>query len=208
VTLVSSTGLWALIQVVLINLVLSGDNAMAIGMAAAGLPPAQCNKAIFVGIAVATVLRLGFAFVAVQLLDVPGLPLVGGLLLLWVCWKMWKELQANTLVAGGSVGEAGEGAAGQKEAKTFGQAILQIVVADISMSLDNVLAVAGAASEHMGILVFGLVLSIALMGVAASIVSGILNRYRWTAYLGLAVILLVAVQLIYRGGIDAISGLA
>jgi YjbE family integral membrane protein len=194
---------------VLINLVLSGDNAMAIGMAAAGLPRAQCNRAIFIGIAAATVLRVGFAFVAVQLLDVPGLPLIGGLLLLWVCWKMWTELQAHKLVAtDGLGGEAGEGEAGHREAKTFGQAILQIVVADVSMSLDNVLAVAGAASEHMGILVFGLVLSIALMGVAASIVSGILNRYRWTAYLGLAVILLVAVQLIYQGGIDAISGLA
>jgi YjbE family integral membrane protein len=211
--LASSGGLWALTQVVLINLVLSGDNAMAIGMAAAGLPAGLRNKAILIGIVAATALRLGFAFIAVQLLGVPGLPLVGGILLLWVCWKMWEELQSHKLVSNDCLGTRADTGAVEdgiphNEAKTFGAAILQIVVADVSMSLDNVLAVAGAASEHMGVLMFGLVLSIALMGVAASIVSRLLNRYRWTASLGLGIILLVAIQLIYRGAIETMATLA
>ncbi|MDN5925914.1 MAG: TerC family protein [Hyphomicrobiales bacterium] len=203
----SETGLWALLQVILVNLVLSGDNAVAIGMAAAGLPGPQRNKAILVGIVAATVLRLGFAVIAAQMLEMTGLPFLGGLLLLWVCWKMWKDLrgeaEASELAVVG-VGSSDASIANSRPAKTLGQATLQIIVADVSMSLDNVLAVAGAAREHPAILVFGLLLSIVLMAVAASLISSLLNRYRWIGYVGLVVILYVAFQLIWQGAIEGI----
>lgn len=186
----------ALLQVIMIDLVLAGDNAVIIGLAAAGLPPERRGRAILVGIAAASVLRLVFAAVAVELLEIVGLLLAGGILLLWVCWKMWRELR-------GPSAEDTEAALTKGEAhvprKTFAQAAWQIVVADISMSLDNVLAVAGAARDHPAALVFGLALSIVLMGVAAGFIAKLLNRHRWIAYVGLAIILYVALDMIWRG---------
>ena len=200
----SSEALTALFQVVMIDLVLAGDNAIVIGLAAAGLPQHQRLKVIFWGIAAATLMRIGFASVTIQLLQIIGLLLAGGLLLLWVCWKMWRELRqphhhasAGLAAAGGAPIEASLSAGAPR--KTFGQAIWQIIVADVSMSLDNVLAVAGAARNHPYILVFGLVLSIALMGVAANFMANLLQKHRWIAYVGLAIILYVALDMCYRG---------
>jgi YjbE family integral membrane protein len=203
-SLTTPEALWALGQVIMIDLVLAGDNAVVIGLAASGLPKEQRNKAILVGILAATVLRIAFASVTTQLLQVLGLILVGGILLLWVCWKMWRELRdgheeegveavtGEDINADGTIGAP----AGRK---TFAQAAWQIIIADVSMSLDNVLAVAGAAREHPGVLVIGLVLSIALMGLAASFIARLLQKHRWIAYVGLAIILYVALDMIYRG---------
>ena len=184
----------ALAQVIMIDLVLAGDNAVVIGLAAAGLPKAQRARAILVGIIAATVLRIAFASVAVELLAIVGLLLAGGILLLWVCWKMWRELRAGP---GHEVADAAHA-----PRKSFAQAAWQIVVADISMSLDNVLAVAGAARDHPAALVFGLGLSIVLMGVAASFIARLLGRHRWIAYVGLAIILYVAGDMIVRGALE------
>ncbi len=196
----------ALLQVIMIDLVLAGDNAIVIGLAAAGLPKEQRNKAILMGIIAATVLRIGFAAATTQLLQIVGLLLAGGILLLWVCWKMWRELrtshaeeiQAEEALENRDIDRDGNISAGAPR-KTFAQAAWQIVIADVSMSLDNVLAVAGAAREHPGVLIFGLILSIALMGIAASFIARLLQRHRWIAYVGLAVILYVALEMIYRG---------
>jgi YjbE family integral membrane protein len=200
-------GFAALLQVITIDLVLAGDNAIVIGLAAAGLPRDQRTKAILVGIIAATALRIVFATITTQLLAITGLLLGGGILLLWVCWKMWRELRSShaaeqlraeealsglDLDADGRVAEGGP-------RKTFMQAALQIVIADVSMSVDNVLAVAGAAREHPTVLIFGLMLSIGLMGLAASFIARLLNRYRWIAYVGLAIILYVALEMIWRG---------
>jgi len=194
----------ALAQVIMIDLVLAGDNAIVIGLAAAGLPVEQRSRAILIGIGAATVLRIGFAAGTTQLLQLVGLLLAGGLLLLWVCWKMWRELRAQHAAA--ETEEAFDidvnpdgTAAIRGPRKTLAQATWQIIVADVSMSLDNVLAVAGAAREHPYVLVFGLVLSIALMGIAASFIARLLQNHRWIAYVGLAVILYVAIEMIYRG---------
>jgi YjbE family integral membrane protein len=187
----------ALVQVIMIDLVLAGDNAVVIGLAAAGLPSERRPRVILVGIIVATVLRLAFAAVAIELLEIVGLLLAGGILLLWVCWKMWRELQeqrAHRIDSSAIVKEAPR--------KTFAQAAWQIVLADISMSLDNVLAVAGAARDHPAALVFGLVLSIVLMGVAANFVARLLTRHRWIAYIGLAIILYVSGDMIWRGALE------
>jgi YjbE family integral membrane protein len=184
----------ALAQVIMIDLVLAGDNAVVIGLAAAGLAPQQRARAILVGIIAATVLRILFAAVAVELLAIVGLLLAGGILLLWVCWKMWRELRAPHA-------ESEHGAADAPR-KSFAQAAWQIVVADISMSLDNVLAVAGAAREHPAALVFGLGLSIVMMGVAAGFIARLLNNHRWIAYVGLAIILYVAGDMIWRGALE------
>ena len=196
----------ALLQVIMIDLVLAGDNAIVIGLAAAGLPKEQRNKAILIGILAATVLRIMFAAATTQLLQIVGLLLAGGVLLLWVCWKMWRELrtshadevQAEEALENRDIDRDGKIAAGAPR-KTFAQAAWQILIADVSMSLDNVLAVAGAAREHPGVLIFGLILSIALMGIAASFIARLLQRHRWIAYVGLAVILYVAMEMIYRG---------
>ena len=192
----------ALFQVILIDLVLAGDNAVVIGLAAAGLPHGQRTKAILIGIIAATVLRIAFAGVTTQLLQIVGLLLAGGILLLWVCWKMWRELRLSAAdhVSPDGVA-AGEGGAPRK---TLMQATWQIIVADVSMSLDNVLAVAGAAREHPMVLVFGLALSIAMMGVAASVIARLLQKYRWIAYVGLAVILYVALEMVYRGALEVL----
>ncbi len=194
----TSAGLLALLQVIVIDLVLAGDNAVVIGLAAAGLAPDQRKKAILVGILAATVLRIALASVTVQLLEIIGLLLAGGILLLWVCWKMWREIRANSAQDGD--GEHAEGV--QAPRKTFFQAATQIVIADVSMSLDNVLAVAGAAREHPTVLVIGLILSIAMMGIAANFIARLLNRYHWIAYIGLAIIVYVALHMIYRGGLE------
>jgi YjbE family integral membrane protein len=193
----TAAGLTALLQVIAIDLVLAGDNAVVIGLAAAGLEASQRRKAIIVGILAATVLRILFATVAVYLLAIVGLLLAGGLLLLWVCWKMWRELRSGH----GEDHESLEGAVGAPK-KTFFQAATQIVIADVSMSLDNVLAVAGAAREHPSVLVIGLGLSIALMGIAANLIARLLNKHRWIAYVGLAIILYVSLDMIYRGWIE------
>ncbi|WFU37527.1 TerC family protein [Bradyrhizobium sp. CB82] len=189
-----------LLQVILIDLVLAGDNAIVIGLAAAGLPQAQRVKAILIGIVVATMLRMLFAGLATQILQIVGLLLAGGILLLWVCWKMWRELRASSM-GPARAKEAGT-SAGSKPRKTLFQASWQIIVADVSMSLDNVLAVAGAAREHPVVMIFGLGLSIAMMGVAASFIARLLQNHRWIAYVGLAVILYVAVEMLFRGALD------
>jgi YjbE family integral membrane protein len=199
----------ALLQVIMIDLVLAGDNAIVIGLAAAGLPREQRGKAILVGIIAATVLRIVFAGLTTQLLQIVGLLLAGGILLLWVCWKMWRELRtthaeevdATEALDGEDINRDGAVAGGARR-KTFAQAAWQIVIADVSMSLDNVLAVAGAAREHPMVLIFGLGLSIALMGIAASFIAKLLQRHRWIAYVGLAVILYVAIEMIYRGSLE------
>ncbi len=187
--------LTALFQVILIDLVLAGDNAIVIGLAAAGLPKEQRAKAILIGIGAATLLRMVFAGLTTQLLQIVGLLLAGGILLLWVCWKMWRELRAPDHSVGDIEALADDGA----PRKTLAQATWQIIIADVSMSLDNVLAVAGAAREHPWVLVFGLLLSIAMMGAAASFIAKLLQKHRWIAYVGLAVILYVAGDMIYRG---------
>ncbi|TPQ40608.1 hypothetical protein C2U70_04790 [Bradyrhizobium guangdongense] len=199
----TADALTALFQVILIDLVLAGDNAVVIGLAAAGLPADQRRRAIVVGIAAATVLRIAFAGVATQLLQVLGLLLAGGVLLLWVCWKMWRELREQASAHPElAFGHAGGGSSGAAPRKTFRQAAMQIIAADVSMSLDNVLAVAGAAREHPFILAFGLLLSVALMGVAADFLGRLLQKQRWIAYVGLAIILYVAFDMIYRGSIE------
>ena len=180
-------------QVIMIDLVLAGDNAVVIGLAAAGLPPERRARAILVGIIAATVLRLAFAAVAIELLEIVGLLLAGGILLLWVSWKMWRELRRPSHRHGGANGAP---------PKTFAQAAWQIVAADISMSLDNVLAVAGAARDHPAALIFGLGLSIVMMGVAANFIARLLNKHRWIAYVGLAIILYVASDMIWRGFVE------
>lgn len=207
--LIDSGALSALFQVILIDIVLAGDNAIVIGLAAAGLPTEQRNKAILVGIAAATVMRIGFAAITAHLLAIIGLLLAGGILLLWVSWKMWRELRISareTREAEEALSDrdlTGDGVvAANAPRKTFAQAAWQIVVADVSMSLDNVLAVAGAAREHPWVLVTGLAVSIALMGLAATMIARLLHRFRWIAYVGLAIILYVALEMIYRGSLE------
>jgi YjbE family integral membrane protein len=191
--------LYAFAAVVMIDLVLAGDNAVVVGMAASGLPREQQRRVIMIGIFLALLFRVMFALVAVQLLEIIGLLLAGGLLLLWVAWKMWRELHPPAAVVRQRAEQEGGHAVGSK---TQGTAIVQIAIADVSMSLDNVLAVAGAARDHMAMLVFGLVLSIALMGVAASYIAGLLERYRWLSYLGLGIITLVAATMIWEGATE------
>ncbi|UPJ39952.1 TerC family protein [Bradyrhizobium sp. 40] len=199
---ITTEALTALLQVVLIDLVLAGDNAVVIGLAAAGLPAEQRRRAIVVGIIAATVLRIVFAGVATQVLQVIGLLLAGGVLLLWVCWKMWRELREQSAHANELAFSHGGSSAAPASRKTFRQAAVQIVAADVSMSLDNVLAVAGAAREHPYILAFGLLLSVALMGVAADLLGRVLQKQRWIGYVGLAIIVYVAFEMIYRGSLE------
>jgi YjbE family integral membrane protein len=201
-------------QVIIIDLVLAGDNAIVVGMAAAGLPKHMRGKVILIGIMAATVLRILFALAASQLLLIIGLTLAGGILLLWVCWKFWRELvherRARLRLAKRrrealsrdeklELEEPEEALPGAAPAKTMRQAIVQIVLADVSMSLDNVLAVAGAAAHHQWVMIVGLMLSVCLMGAAASLIAGLLKRFHWIAYIGLAIIVWVAASMIYRG---------
>lgn len=181
--------LTAFFQVVLIDLVLAGDNAVAVGLAASGLEVRQRRRVILAGLGAAVVMRISLALVALQLLSIIGLLLAGGLLLLLVCYKMWRDLRAQ------SHAKADE----DKTAKSFGQSFFQILLADISMSLDNVLAVAGAAHKHPAVLFFGLVLSIVLMGIAANAISRVLNRLPWIGYVGLVIVVYVALHMMWEG---------
>jgi YjbE family integral membrane protein len=193
---------WALaafFQVLLIDLVLAGDNAIVVGALAAGLPTEQRRKVIMIGVLAALVLRVAFALVVTQLLQIVGLILAGGFLLLWVAWRMWRELRHSQDCSPGSEEIVGDERSGLQPAKSFASAAWAVAVADVSMSLDNVLAVAGAAREHPGILIVGLVFAVALMGVAANLIARYIERYRWIAWLGLLVILWVAGKMIWDG---------
>jgi len=185
----SPSSLYALAQVVLIDVTLAGDNAIVVGMAVRNLPHASRRIAILCGVLGAAVIRICLALVAVRLLAIIGLTLAGGLLLLWVCWRMYREMRGDAHVEGGAPAPA-----------SLRNAIIRIIVADLSMSLDNVLAVAGAAGEHMGVLVAGLVISVVMMAVAASLIARLLERYRWISWIGLLVVLAVAIELIVKGG--------
>ena len=196
----------AFLQVLMIDLVLAGDNAIVVGALAAGLTPEQRRKVIMIGVLAALVLRIAFALVVTQLLQIIGLILVGGLLLLWVAWKMWRELR-HTGESPGSEEIHGDEHSGLKPAKSFGAAVWAVAVADVSMSLDNVLAVAGAARDHPGILIVGLVFAVILMGVAANIIARYIERYRWIGYVGLIVIVYVAGKMIYDGWVHPDVGL-
>ena len=198
-SMLSQGAIAAVLQVIMIDLVLAGDNAVVIGLAAAGLPPPQRSKAILVGIVAATLMRLAFAAVAVELLEIAGLLLAGGILLLWVCWKMWRDLRgpgADDTEAALTKGDA------HVPQKTFGRAAWQIVIADVSMSLDNVLAVAGAAKGHTWVLVTGLAVAIVLMAVAATYIAKLLARFPWITWIGLLIILYVALDMMWRGSLE------
>ncbi len=194
--------LTAFLQVLMIDLVLAGDNAIVVGALAAGLPPDQRRKVILIGVIAALVLRIGFALIVTQLLQVVGLVLAGGLLLLWVAWRMWRDLRDTEGHSAGSEEIVGDEHSGLRSAKSFAGAVWAVAVADVSMSLDNVLAVAGAAHEHPGILIVGLVFAVALMGIAANVIARYIERYRWIAYIGLLVILWVAGKMIWEGWHD------
>ena len=196
----------AFFQVLMIDLVLAGDNAIVVGALAAGLPAEQRRKVIVIGVMAALVLRVLFALIVTQLMQIIGLILVGGLLLLWVSWRMWRDLR-HVGESSGSPEIYGDEHSGLRPAKSFVGAAWAVAIADVSMSLDNVLAVAGAAREHPGILIVGLVFAVALMGVAANIIAKYIERYRWIAYLGLVVILYVAAKMIYEGWVDPHIGL-
>jgi YjbE family integral membrane protein len=196
--LVDYQALVALASVVVIDVVLAGDNAVVVGMAAARLPREQQHRVIALGIAMATVLRIGFALVTIELLAIIGLTLAGGILLLWVAWKMYRELRK-------SPGHAVEAQSHGAKAKSFNQALVQVVLADVSMSLDNVLAVAGTARDHLWVLVLGLVLSVALMGVASTVVARLLDRHPWFAWIGLAIVTIVAFRMIYEGWSEVVQ---
>jgi YjbE family integral membrane protein len=196
----------AFLQVLMIDIVLAGDNAIVVGALAAGLPADQRKKVIFIGVIAALVLRVAFALVVTQLMQIVGLIFVGGLLLVWVAWRMWRDLRH----AGESPGSEeihGDEHSGLKPAKSFAGAAWAVAIADVSMSLDNVLAVAGAARDHPGILIVGLIFAVALMGLAANIIATYIERYRWIAYVGLIVIVYVAGKMIYDGWIDPAVGL-
>jgi YjbE family integral membrane protein len=199
--LFNAAALTALVEILAIDIVLAGDNAIVVGALAAGLPAEQRRKVIMIGVAAALVLRIIFALLVTQLLQIVGLILAGGFLLLWVAWKMWRELRHP-------VPAEGAGHPGLRPAKSFASAAWGVAVADVSMSLDNVLAVAGAARDHPWVLVFGLVLSVILMGVAANFIARYIERYRWIAYVGLAVIVWVALKMIWEGWHDAAPHLA
>ena len=186
------------LEILAIDVVLAGDNAIVVGALAAGLPADQRKKVILIGVLAALVLRIGFALVVSQLLQIVGLILAGGLLLLWVAWKMWREL-SHARESAGSPEIVGDEHSGVMASRSFASAAWGVAVADVSMSLDNVLAVAGAAKGHPQILVFGLILSVILMGIAANLIAKYIERYRWIAYIGLAVILWVAVKMIWEG---------
>jgi YjbE family integral membrane protein len=196
-TLFQPGGLIALAQVVMIDIMLAGDNAVVIGLAAARLPSAMRRKVILWGLGAAVALRVGLALIAVSLLAVIGLTLAGGILLLWVSWRFWRDIS----------GAHKPKAQASNSGASFRRAIAQIVIADISMSLDNVLAVSGAAIGHLDVLVIGLLLSVALMGAAAEMMARLLERWRWISYLGLAIVVYVALSLIWRGSHEVIGAL-
>ena len=191
----------ALVQVIVIDLVLAGDNAIVVGLAASRVAPEQRSRVIFWGIAAAVGLRIAFAAVTLQLLAIIGLTLAGGILLLWVCWKMYREIAHRPQAV--SVGAAAAGSDGQAVGPlSMWSAVTQIIVADVSMSLDNVLAVAGAAKGHVWVLVVGLGVAVVLMAVAASYIAGLLTRFPWIAWIGLLIILYVALDMMWRGSLE------
>jgi YjbE family integral membrane protein len=187
--------------IVLIDVALAGDNAVVVGQLASGLPDFQKRRAILLGVVLALVFRVGFALVAVQLLQIVGLLLAGGLLLLWVSYKMYRELRE------GSHADDPSSDSTPVARKTFAAAAFQIAVADVSMSLDNVLAVAGVARDHLPALIFGLILSIALMGVAANFIARWMEKHRWLAWVGLLIILFVALKMTWEGGHEVLVAL-
>jgi YjbE family integral membrane protein len=197
-SLISASAVTAFLEILFIDIVLAGDNAIVVGALAAGLPAEQRRKVILIGVLAALVLRIAFALLVSQLLQIVGLVLAGGILLLWVAWRMYRELRHKDESAG-SDEVAGDEHSGVRPAKTFAAAAWGVALADVSMSLDNVLAVAGAAREHPWVLVFGLILSVLLMGAAANIIARYIDRYRWIAWAGLLVILWVALKMIYEG---------
>jgi YjbE family integral membrane protein len=196
--LITASAVTAFLEILFIDIVLAGDNAIVVGALAAGLPAEQRKKVILIGVAAALVLRIAFALLVSQLLQIVGLVLAGGILLLWVAWRMYRELRHKEESAG-SDEIAGDEHSGVRPAKTFASAAWGVALADVSMSLDNVLAVAGAAREHPWVLVFGLCLSVVLMGAAANIIARYIDQYRWIAWGGLLVILWVALKMIYEG---------
>lgn len=197
--IISAEELSALLQVIIVDLVLAGDNAIVVGIVAAGLPAEKRPRVIFIGIVAATLMRVAFAAVTVQLLKIIGLVLAGGLLLLWVCWKLWRELREQ------KARDTESDAQVSAEPKTMRQAVVQIVIADLSMSLDNVLAVAGVARDHTWVLVVGLALSVAFMGLAATFIAKLLQRHSWIAYVGLLIILYVAIAMIWEGSVELLE---
>ena len=196
--MISASAFAAFLQILFIDIVLAGDNAIVVGALAAGLPAAQRRKVILIGVLAALVLRIAFALLVTQLLQIVGLILAGGILLLWVAWRMYREIRHKDESVG-SEEIVGDEHSGLKPAKSFASAAWGVALADVSMSLDNVLAVAGAAREHPWVLVFGLFLSVLLMGVAANFIARYIDRYRWIAWVGLLVILWVALRMIYEG---------
>jgi len=197
-SLISASAVAAFLEILFIDIVLAGDNAIVVGALAAGLPADQRKKVILIGVIAALVLRIGFALVVSQLLQVVGLVLAGGILLLWVAWRMYRELKHKD-ESPGSEEVVGDEHSGMRPARTFAGAAWGVALADVSMSLDNVLAVAGAARDHPWVLVFGLVLSVLLMGVAANFIANYIERYRWIGWIGLLVILWVALKMVYEG---------
>ncbi len=197
----TSAGLAALGQVIMIDLMLAGDNVVVLGTLASGLEPKQRKQVLTFGVGIALVFLVGFAYFATQLLHVVGLLFAGGLLLLWVAWKLFRELRGGDFGAGGSAVD------GVRPPKSFAKAAIQVAIADLSMSLDNVLAVAGAARDHPTVLFFGLALSVTLMALAANLIARIIQRHHWIAYIGLLVILYVAGSMIYSGVVDPEVGI-
>ena len=197
-TLLQPGGLIALAQVLMIDVVLAGDNAVVIGLAAARVPAGLRRKVILWGLVAAVVLRVGLAVVAVSLMKIIGLTLAGGIVLLWVCWRFWRDIS----------GQHAHGAPAVDANTSLKRAVLQIVLADVSMSLDNVLAVAGAARDHLDVLVIGLLLSVGLMGAAANLIARLLERYRWISYIGLAIVLYVALSMIWHGAGDVLKAVS
>src|SRR6476659_2177723 len=196
--LITSGAVTAFFEILFIDIVLAGDNAIVVGALAAGLPAEQRKRVILIGVAAALVLRIAFALVVSQLLQIVGLVLAGGILLLWVAWRMYREIRHQDESAG-SDEVSGDEHSGLAPAKSFASAAWGVALAAVRMSLDNVLAVAGAAKDHPWVLVFGLILSVLLMGAAANIIARYIDRYRWIAWIGLLVILWVAVKMIYEG---------
>jgi YjbE family integral membrane protein len=197
-SMITPAAIAAFFEILAIDIVLAGDNAIVVGALAAGLPSAQRRKVIMIGVLAALVLRIAFALLVTQLLQIVGLVLAGGILLLWVAWRMYRELRHEG-ESQGSEEIVGDEHSGLKPARSFASAAWGVALADVSMSLDNVLAVAGAAKDHPWVLVFGLILSVILMGVAANVIARYIERYKWIAWVGLLVILWVALKMIWEG---------
>ena len=189
-----------LIQVIFIDLVLAGDNAIIVGLVASRVPAEMRKKVILWGIGAAVVMRIGFSLITVQLLGIVGLKLIGGALLLWVCWRLWDELRSGY--------DDLDGEEGAQPFTSMRPAIIQIVIADLSMSIDNVLAIAGVSREYPAILVFGLALSVAFMIFAATLIAKLLKRYPWIAYVGLVLIFYVALVMMWEGGHEVLAAFA